>query len=123
MIHKSKDKPSSQQRAGESGDGLAGGLEVGAVLPSFRRHGDAVAYIAHEIARQLLRHPGVVHDGRHFEIVLEAAYVHVGRTDRTEVVVDNQYLGMVEALAKEIDLDTRIEHFPYIGPRGAVRMA
>ena len=90
-------------------------MEIGAVLPRFGSNGNAVADIAQEVTGQFFRHFGVVHDGRHLEIILETPYIHIGRPHRTEVVVYYQYLGVVEPLAEEIDLDTGIEHLADVG--------
>ena len=90
-------------------------MEIGAVLPRFGGNSNAVADIAQEVTGQFFRHFGVVHDGRHLEIILETPYIHIGRPHRTEVVVYYQYLGVVEPLAEEIDLDTGIEHLADVG--------
>lgn len=88
-----------------------------AVQPTPARNAFTVLDIRQEQLPQLGRNARIVHDCRHLEIVLETADIHIGRPDRTEIVVHDQQLGVIESLAVEIDLDAGIQHLTDVGTR------
>lgn len=88
-----------------------------AVQPTPARNAFTVLDIRQEQLPQLGRNARIVHDCRHLEIILETADIHIGRPDRTEIVVHDQQLGVIESLAVEIDLDAGIQHLTDVGTR------
>ena len=74
--------------------------------------GDEPALL-HVAAEDVGHHGGevaVVDEGVDFEVVLEAAEVHVGRADDGQSVVDEQQLRVEEARLVEVDLRPGLEH-------------
>ena len=68
----------------------------------------------------LLGKAGLIDKGIDLKIVFEAAEIHVGRSDATELVIDDQHLGMEESRFVEIDLGPGFHHIIDEGVAGHV---
>lgn len=88
-----------------------------AIQPAAARDPFAILDVGQELFAQLRRNARVVHNGRHLEVVLKAAYIHIRRANRTEIVVHDDQLGVIESLAIEVNLDAGIQHLANVGAR------
>ena len=66
-------------------------------------------------------HRAVVYERHRFEIVFEAAVIHVRRTHGDDAVVDDDRFGVQEPVAIAVNGDSRLDAFADIGVGGAPR--